>query len=190
MLRTLIAAAALFAATATALPAMAKQFLMLELKSGTVKIELLDEVAPNHVARIAELAGQGAYDGIAFHRVIAGFMAQTGDVKFGRLNPDGTADDRAGYGGSDLPNLNAEFSMVPFDRGIVGAARSQSPHSANSQFFIMLDAGHFLNGQYTVWGRVVDGMAHVDNIKLGERAQNGKVDHPDAIVRAWVETAE
>ncbi|WP_420863737.1 peptidylprolyl isomerase [Algirhabdus cladophorae] len=139
--------------------------------SGTITIDLLEDIAPQHAARIAELAAEGAYDGVVFHRVIDGFMAQTGDVEFGVSGGD-TA--RAGMGGSDKPDLPAEFSDVPYDRGVVGMARSQNPNSANSQFFIMFDQGYFLNGQYTVVGRVTEGMDVVDAIKKG-RGQNGSV---------------
>ena len=132
--------------------------LVIELKDGHVVIDLLPGVAPGHVERIKKLARAGFYDGIVFHRVIEGFMAQTG-CPLGR-----------GTGGSEEPNLKAEFSKVPFERGTVGAARSQSPDSANSQFFIMFDAGSFLNGQYTVWGQVASGMEFVDKIKRGEPA--------------------
>lgn len=134
--------------------------LEIQLKDGTVVIELLPDVAPLHVARLKELARQGFYDGIKFHRVIDGFMAQTGD-------PQGN-----GTGGSSLPDLPAEFSNVPFERGTVGMARSQNPNSANSQFFIMFAEGSFLNGQYTVFGQVRSGMEFVDNIKKGA-GQNG-----------------
>lgn len=137
------------------------------LKSGVVLIELLPDVAPLHVARMKELARSGAYNNVAFHRVIEGFMAQTGDVKFGNMEQDFDIR-RAGTGGSDLPNVPAEFSRLPFDRGVLGAARSQNPNSANSQFFIMFADGHFLNGQYTVYGRVISGMEHVDGIARGE----------------------
>ena len=139
--------------------------------NGDIVIDLLEEVAPLHVERIGTLANDGAYDNVVFHRVIDGFMAQTGDVEFGNAEKDLS---KAGYGGSSLPNLPAEFSDVPYDRGIVGMARSQSPDSANSQFFIMFDAGYFLNGQYTVVGRVVSGMEVVDAIKRG-RGSNGIV---------------
>ena len=134
--------------------------LNIELKDGTVVIELLPDVAPMHVARIKELTRQGFYDGIKFHRVIDGFMAQTGDPR-----GDGT-------GGSSLPDLAAEFSSVPFERGTLGMARAQNPNSANSQFFIMFAEGSFLNGQYTVFGQVRSGMEFVDNIKKGA-GQNG-----------------
>ncbi|MEM1299205.1 MAG: peptidylprolyl isomerase [Pseudomonadota bacterium] len=168
---------------ALAAPAMAKDFLNIELKSGVVKIELMDDVAPKHVAQIKAIAADGGYDGIAFHRVIDGFMAQTGDVEHGKVGADGAVSRRAGTGGSKLPNIPAEFSPVPFDRGVVGMARSQSPNSANSQFFIMFEDGHFLNNNYTVWGRVVDGMSHVDNITRGEPPAN-----PDQMIRVWVDS--
>ena len=151
---------------------------------GTVAIDLLEEVAPGHVERIATLARQGAYDGIAFHRVIDGFMAQTGDVRFGRV--EGGDMSRAGMGGSDLPDLGAEFSDVPFDRGVVGMARGQDPDSANSQFFIMFRDGHFLNGDYTVVGRVTDGMDVVDAIKRGQGRNGAVVGRPDAMVTVTV----
>jgi peptidylprolyl isomerase len=141
--------------------------LLIELKDGQVVVELLPEVAPRHVERIKALARAGEYDNVAFHRVIDGFMAQTGDVANGDME-DRFNLRRAGTGGSKHPDLPAEFSKLPFDRGVVGMARSQNPNSGNSQFFIMFDAGHFLNGQYTVWGRVTEGMEHVDAITRGE----------------------
>lgn len=143
--------------------------LIIELKSGEVVIEMLSDVAPGHVERIKQLVREGFYNGVVFHRVIEGFMAQTGD-------PTGT-----GSGGSSYPDLQAEFSSLPFDRGVVGMARTSAPHSANSQFFIMFDEGHFLNNQYTVWGRVIDGMEHVDNIKMGV-GQSGRVSDPDEMI--------
>ena len=158
--------------------------LIIELKSGEVVIEMLPDIAPNHVARIKELARAGEYDNVAFHRVIEGFMAQTGDVQFADME-DGWTPNRAGTGGSDKPDLGAEFSEVPFDRGVVGMARTNDPNSANSQFFIMFEDGHFLNGNYTVWGRVLSGMEHVDNIKRG-RGQSGAVPDPDRMVRVRV----
>ena len=139
--------------------------ILIELKGGTVTIELLPDVAPKHAERMKELARAGAYDGVVFHRVIEGFMAQTGDVEHGR---DGGDLRRAGTGGSDLPDLPAEFSKLPHDRGTLGAARSSNPNSANSQFFINFTDNHFLNGQYTVYGRVTSGMEHVDSIVRGE----------------------
>ena len=139
--------------------------------NGTITIDLLEDVAPDHAAQIAAIAAEGGYDGVVFHRVIDGFMAQTGDVEFGKLGGNMS---RAGMGGSALPDLKAEFSDIPFDRGVVGMARSQNPNSANSQFFIMFDEGYFLNGQYTVVGRVTEGMEVVDAIKRGQ-GQNGMV---------------
>ena len=151
-----------------------ENILYLDLTSGRVVIQLRPDLAPQHVARIKELVRQGYYNGIVFHRVIPGFMAQTGD-------PTGT-----GMGGSDLPDLAAEFSDVPFTRGVVGMARSQDPDSANSQFFITYGRANWLDGQYTAVGEVVDGMAAVDAIKAGDRASNGMVDDPDRIVRMRV----
>lgn len=140
---------------------------IIELKDGPVTVELLPDVAPRHVARMKELARAGAYDNVAFHRVIDGFMAQTGDVEHGDME-EGFNLRRAGTGGSDLPDLPAEFSRLPHDRGTIGAARSANPDSANSQFFINFKDNHFLNGQYTVYGRVIEGMEHVDAIRRGE----------------------
>jgi peptidylprolyl isomerase len=141
--------------------------ILIELKDGRVVVELLADVAPKHAARMKDLARAGAYDNVVFHRVIDGFMAQTGDVANGNAEKD--FDIRmAGTGGSDLPDLPAEFSKLPHDRGTIGAARSQNPDSANSQFFINFKDNHFLNGQYTVYGRVIGGMEHVDAITRGE----------------------
>ena len=151
---------------------------LIELKDGTVVIELLADVAPQHSARMKELARAGQYDGVVFHRVIDGFMAQTGDVQHGRSGGDTR---RAGTGGSDLPDLPAEFSKLPHDRGTLGAARSQNPNSANSQFFINFSDNHFLNGQYTVYGQVVSGMEHVDAITRGEPPAN-----PDQMISVKV----
>ncbi len=141
--------------------------ILMELANGTVTIELLPDVAPLHAARMKELVREGAYDGVVFHRVIEGFMAQTGDVAHGNADK-GLNIRMAGTGGSDKPDLPAEFSKLPHDRGTLGAARSQNPNSANSQFFINFADNHFLNGQYTVYGRVVAGMEHVDAITRGE----------------------
>ena len=141
--------------------------ILMELANGTVTIELLPDVAPKHVERMKELARSGAYDNVVFHRVIDGFMAQTGDVSHGNAEKDFNIR-RAGTGGSDLPDLPAEFSKLPHDRGTIGAARSSNPNSANSQFFINFKDNHFLNGQYTVYGRVIEGMEHVDAITRGE----------------------
>ncbi|MBI1329829.1 MAG: peptidylprolyl isomerase [Alphaproteobacteria bacterium] len=149
--------------------------LVMELKTGTVKIALRPDLAPNHVARIKELANSGFYDGVVFHRVIPGFMAQTGD-------PTGT-----GSGGSDLPDLKAEFSQESHVRGTCSMARSSNPNSANSQFFICFDDAPWLNRQYTVWGQVVDGMDHVDAIKKGGEHNNGAISgEPDKIVKMSV----
>ena len=152
--------------------------------NGTVSIDLFEEVAPKHVEQITTLAEQDAYDGVVFHRVIDGFMAQTGDVQFGRLS--GGDMSMAGRGGSDLPDLPAEFSDIPFERGVVGMARSQNPNSANSQFFIMFDAGPFLNGDYTVVGRVTDGMDVVDAIKRGTGRNGAVIGQPDVMVDVTV----
>lgn len=152
--------------------------------NGTVTIDLLEDVAPGHVEQITALAAEGAYDGVVFHRVIEGFMAQTGDVQFGVI--EGGDMRRAGMGGSDRPDLKAEFSDIPFDRGVVGMARSQNPDSGNSQFFIMFDAGHFLNGQYTVVGRVTEGMDVVDAIKRGEGRNGAVVGRPDVMTSVTV----
>ncbi len=156
--------------------------LLLETTKGSVVIELFPDLAPGHVGRIKELAREGAYDGVVFHRVIEGFMAQTGDVKFGKQGGDTSM---AGMGGSDLPNIAAEFSDVPFERGIVGMARAQGPDSANSQFFIMFAPGEFLNGQYTVVGKVISGMETVDAIKRGAGG-NGEVTEPDYMAKVTV----
>jgi peptidylprolyl isomerase len=141
--------------------------ILIALEGGTVTVELLPDIAPKHCARMKELARAGAYDGVIFHRVIDGFMAQTGDVQFGNTN-DGFNPSRAGTGGSDKPDLPAEFSKLPHDRGTIGAARAANPNSANSQFFISFKDNHFLNGQYTVYGRVIEGMDLVDAITRGE----------------------
>lgn len=152
--------------------------------NGRIVIDMLEDVAPAHVAQITGLAEEGAYDGVVFHRVIEGFMAQTGDVEFGRVNGDLTM---AGRGGSSRPDIPAEFSDVPYDRGIVGMARSQNPNSANSQFFIMFKEGYFLNGQYTVVGRVIEGMDVVDAIKLGTGPNGSVVGAPDVMQTVTVE---
>lgn len=154
--------------------------ILMELKGGTVTIALLSDIAPGHCARMKELARAGAYDNVAFHRVIDGFMAQTGDVEHANMEK-GWNPRRAGTGGSDLPDLAAEFSRIPHDRGTLGAARSQNPDSANSQFFINFKDNHFLNGQYTVYGRVISGMEHVDAITRGEPPAN-----PDRMISVKV----
>ena len=153
-------------------------YLILELKDGPVKIRLRDDLAPAHVERVKTLAGQGFYDGIVFHRVIPGFMAQTGD-------PTGT-----GSGGSDLPNLKAEFSNEPHKRGTVSAARTANPNSANSQFYICFDDAPWLDRQYSVWGQVEEGMDNVDKIKKGREHNNGAISgEPDKILKARIESA-
>ena len=154
--------------------------------NGTITIDLLEDVAPLHVAQITALAADGQYDNVVFHRVIDGFMAQTGDVQFGDAGADGFDMRMAGRGGSELGNIKAEFSDVPYDRGIVGMARAQSPDSANSQFFIMFAEGYFLNGQYTVIGRVTEGMEVVDAIKRGAGPNGSVIGEPDRMVTVTV----
>ena len=151
--------------------------LHMETTKGKVRITLFPDVAPGHVARIKELAREGAYDGVVFHRVIDGFMAQTGDVKFGNTNSASYNAGRAGTGGSDKPDLKAEFSGTPHERGTCSMARAQNPNSANSQFFICFEAAPFLNRQYSVWGQVSEGMDVIDQITRGEPPRN-----PDHIV--------
>lgn len=146
--------------------------LVIEADTGRIVIEMLPQIAPDHVAQIRTLANRGAYDGVAFHRVIPGFMAQTGDVEYGKAKPGSREWFRAGTGGSDLPDIRAEFSAVPYERGIVGMARSNNPNSANSQFFIMFTSYPSLNGAYTVWGQVIEGMDAVDAIAVGEPPRN------------------
>ena len=159
-----------------------ENIMILKLKDGDVKIELFNETAPNHVKRIKELAQQGKYDGVVFHRVIDGFMAQTGDVKFGNSSNADYDLRRAGTGGSDQPDLKEEFSDLPHERGSLSMARSQDPNSANSQFFICFKAAAFLDRQYTVFGKVIEGMEFVDKIKRGDEANNGSVSDPDKII--------
>lgn len=154
--------------------------ILIELKGGTVTIELLPGIAPKHVERMKELARAGKYDNVAFHRVIEGFMAQTGDVANGNME-DNFNLRAAGTGGSDMPNLPAEFSKVPHARGSIGAARSANPDSANSQFFINFKDNDFLNGQYTVYGQVISGMEHVDALTRGEPPAN-----PDRMISVKV----
>ena len=153
------------------------------LANGTITIDLFEDVAPQHAERITRLATEGAYDGVVFHRVIEGFMAQTGDVEYGKMGGNLSY---AGRGGSTYPNLPAEFSDVPYDRGVVGMARAQSPNSANSQFFIMFEPGYFLNGQYTVIGQVTKGMDVVDAIKLGKGRNGAVIGQPDAMMKVSV----
>ena len=159
-----------------------ENIMILKLKDGDVKIELFEDVAPNHVKRIKELANDGKYDNVVFHRVIDGFMAQTGDVKFGNSDSKDFDLRRAGMGGSDLPDLKQEFSSLPHDRGTLSMARSSDPNSANSQFFICFKPAPFLDRQYTVFGKVIDGMDVVDKIKRGDENNNGSVADPDKII--------
>ena len=156
--------------------------MILKLKDGEVKIELYEDVAPNHVKRIKELANSGKYDNVVFHRVIDGFMAQTGDVKFGNSSSSDFNLARAGMGGSDLPDLKQEFNSLPHERGTLSMARSSDPDSANSQFFICFKAAPFLDRQYTVFGKVISGMDYVDKIKRGDQNNNGAVSDPDKII--------
>ena len=155
--------------------------MILKLKDGDVKIELFEDVAPNHVKRIKQLAEEGKYDGVVFHRVIDGFMAQTGDIKFGNSNLPEYNLELAGTGGSDLPDLKAEFSDVAHNRGVLSAARSSDPNSANSQFFIVFDSAPHLDRTYTAFGKVTKGMEFVDKIKKGD-GSNGSVSNPDKII--------
>jgi peptidylprolyl isomerase len=187
MLRNLVLATSLIAAPAFAQDATdgPGPNLLIDVAgstTGQIVIDLLPDVAPAHVAQITTLASEGAYDGVVFHRVIDGFMAQTGDVEFGKAGADMA---KAGMGGSDKPDLSAEFSSISFERGVVGMARSQDPNSANSQFFIMFAPGTFLDGQYTVVGRVISGMDVVDAIKKGE-GESGSVTDPDMMSKVTV----
>ena len=158
-----------------------ENIMILKLKDGDVKIELFNDVAPNHVKRIKELADSGKYDNVVFHRVIDGFMAQTGDVKFGNSSSKDFDLRRAGMGGSDLPDLPSEFNDLPHEKGTLSMARSSDPNSANSQFFICFDAAPHLDGQYTVFGKVTKGMELIDKIKKGNDP-NGSVENPDKIL--------
>ena len=159
-----------------------ENIMILKLKDGDIKIELFEDVAPNHVKRIKQLAKDGKYDGVVFHRVIDGFMAQTGDVQYGNSSNDQFDLKRAGMGGSDLPDLKEEFSDLPHERGTLSMARSQDPNSANSQFFICFKESSFLDRQYTVFGKVIEGMELVDKIKRGDQNNNGSVSNPDKII--------
>lgn len=161
--------------------------LVLSLKDGDVIIRLRPDLAPKHVAQIKKLTEEGAYNNVVFHRVISGFMAQTGDVTFGKKGGANFDPKRVGTGGSSYPNLPAEFSNQPFNRGTVGMARAQDLNSANSQFFICFGEAHFLNGQYTVVGEVVQGMDVVDKIKKGAVDDNGSVKNPDVINAAYLQ---
>jgi len=155
--------------------------LILETSQGEVSITLFADVAPSHVARIKELTRAGCYDGVVFHRVIDGFMAQTGDVEYGKSGTDNFNPSRVGMGGSDKPDLKSEFSNLNHKRGTASMARSQNPHSANSQFFICFEDAPFLDRQYTIWGQVTKGMEHVDKLKRGEPVQD-----PDMIIKARI----
>ena len=156
--------------------------MILKLKHGNVKIELFPKIAPKHVERIKKLADEGMYDNVVFHRVIDGFMAQTGDVKYGNSSSNDYDLGRAGTGGSSLPDLPSEFSDMPHMRGTLSMARSQDPNSANSQFFICFKEASFLDRQYTVFGKVIEGMELVDKIKRGDENNNGSVSDPDKII--------
>ena len=158
-----------------------ENIMILKLKDGDVKIEMFPDVAPNHVKRIPELANSGKYDNVVFHRVIDGFMAQTGDVKFGNSSSSDFNLQRAGMGGSDLPDLKQEFNDLPHERGTVSMARSSDPNSANSQFFICFESASYLDRNYTVFGKVIEGMEFVDKIKKGD-GPNGSVSEPDKII--------
>jgi len=163
-------------------PTLAKEDTMiLKLKDGNVIIELFNDKAPNHVKRFKQLSKEKKYDGVVFHRVIDGFMAQTGDVEYGNSNLDTFDIQRAGTGGSEYPDLKAEFSNIPHERGTLSMARSSDPNSANSQFFICFKASPSLDRQYTVFGKVIQGMEFVDLIKRGE-GSNGEVSDPDQII--------
>jgi cyclophilin family peptidyl-prolyl cis-trans isomerase len=159
-----------------------ENIMILKLKDGDVKIELFADVAPNHAERIKKLADEGKYDNVVFHRVIDGFMAQTGDLKNGNSSSANFNLRMAGTGGSNLPNLKAEFNTLPHDRGTLSMARSQDPDSANSQFFICFKPAPFLDNQYTVFGKVIEGMEFVDMIKKGDENNNGSVTDPDKII--------
>ncbi len=158
-----------------------ENIMILKLKDGDVKIEMFKDVAPNHVKRITELANSGKYDNVVFHRVIDGFMAQTGDVQFGNTSSNNFDLSKAGIGGSNLPDLKQEFNNIPHERGTLSMARSSDPNSANSQFFICFENASYLDRQYTVFGRVIEGMEFVDKIKKGD-GPNGSVTNPDKII--------
>ncbi|MBY6081503.1 peptidylprolyl isomerase [Ruegeria arenilitoris] len=175
--------AAVFALLASPALAVGLQIEVEGEANGTITIDLFEDVAPKHVEQITALAAEGKYDGVVFHRVIEGFMAQTGDVEYGKLGSDMR---RAGTGGSSRPDLSAEFSEVPYERGIVGMARASNPNSANSQFFIMFEPAPTLNGQYTVVGKVTDGMDVVDAIKRGTGPNGAVVGQPDVMTKVTV----
>ena len=158
----------------------------LQLKDGIVKIKTFEDKAPKHVKQITDLVTKGSYDGVVFHRVIDGFMAQTGDVQFGNSNNDDFDLRRAGTGGSGQ-NIEAEFNDKPHKKGTLSMARAQDPNSADSQFFICFDDAPHLDGQYTAWGEVIEGMEFVDAIKMGDPMKNGLVEDPDKIIKMWIE---
>lgn len=178
---SLLVAGTLMVGLGVANAAEPENTMVIQLKSGEVTIALRPDLAPKHVEQIKALIEEGAYNNVAFHRVIDGFMAQTGDVQFGDIE-DGFDARRVGTGGSDKPDLPAEFSDAPFERGTVGMARSQDPDSANAQFFIMFAPAPHLNGQYTVVGQVESGMELIDQIKKGDAAMNGVVQNPDTML--------
>ncbi|TWG95481.1 peptidylprolyl isomerase [Mesorhizobium sp. J18] len=178
---SLLVAAGVLVGAGLAQAADPENTMIIKLKDGEVVIALRPDLAPKHIEQIKALVREGAYDNVAFHRVIDGFMAQTGDVQFGDME-DGYSPERAGTGGSDRPNLPAEFSQENFVRGTVGMARAQDPNSANSQFFIMFAPAPSLDGQYTIVGEVESGMEFVDNIKKGNDAMNGAVQNPDRMI--------
>lgn len=185
MLAAGVALAASLALSGPLLAAEPENTMIITLKDGDVTIALRPDLAPRHVEQIKALVREGAYDNVAFHRVIDGFMAQTGDVQFGDLE-SGYSPEAVGTGGSDKPDIPAEFTSEPFVRGIVGMARSQDPNSANSQFFIMFAPESQLDGKYTVVGEVESGMERVDAIKKGETALNGSVSEPDRMVKVRI----
>ncbi|WP_408640046.1 peptidylprolyl isomerase [Devosia ureilytica] len=183
-------AALVLGATLVAAPAFAQTgtpHLILTLEDGVVDIELLPAIAPKHVERVVALTEAGEYDNVVFHRVIDGFMAQTGDVQNGDSSDASYNLQMAGTGGSDMPDVEAEFNSESFQRGVLGAARSQDPNSFNSQFFITTADASFLDGQYTVFGKVVSGMEAIDALEKGPQEMNGAVANPDKIVSAAIE---
>ncbi|MGI6853053.1 peptidylprolyl isomerase [Mesorhizobium sp. 1B3] len=177
--------AAIIGFSGASIAAEPENTMVITLKDGDVTVALRPDLAPKHVEQIKALVREGAYDNVAFHRVIDGFMAQTGDVQYGDLN-DGYDSDRAGMGGSERPDLPAEFSKERFVRGVVGMARAQDPNSANSQFFIMFAPASSLDGQYTIVGEVESGMEHVDAIKKGNPSDNGAVSDPDRMIKVRI----
>lgn len=182
----LVVLAGLVTASVSAFAAEPENTMIITLKNGDVTIALRPDLAPKHVAQIKKLVREGVYDDVAFHRVINGFMAQTGDVKFGNMKK-GFSPEAVGTGGSELPDLPAEFSQSEhFKRGTLGMARSQDPNSANSQFFIMFAPAPNLDGQYTIVGNVVSGMELVDKIKKGDEADNGTVSDPDRMIKVRI----